>query len=125
MIACSKCAATNREGRRFCADCGAALPVACAACGFVNEPLEKFCGGCGAALAFIKAAPEQAPTATGGNAAAEGDRRPITVLFADLVGFTRLSQQLDPVEVHRLLERYFQTVDEIGEQTGGSIDKHI
>jgi len=125
MIACSKCAATNREGRRFCADCGAALPVACAACGFVNQPQEKFCGGCGAALATAKAAPEQAVPATGGNVSAEGERRPITVLFADLVGFTRLSQQLDPEEVHRLLERYFQTVDEIIEQTGGSIDKHI
>ncbi len=125
MIACSKCTAPNREGRRFCADCGAALPEACAACGFVNEPQEKFCGGCGATLAMAKAAPEQAATASGGNASAEGERRPITVLFADLVGFTRLSQQLDPEEVHRLLERYFQTVDEIVEQAGGSIDKHI
>ncbi|MEO8739962.1 MAG: adenylate/guanylate cyclase domain-containing protein [Casimicrobiaceae bacterium] len=125
MIACTGCGAANRAGRRFCADCGVALPIACPTCGFVNEPEEKFCGGCGAALTAANAPSEQMVKAAGGNAAAEAERRPITVLFADLTGFTRLSQELDPEEVHRLLERYFQTVDDIVEQAGGSIDKHM
>ncbi len=47
---CPRCQAENREGRRFCADCGASLAVACSSCGFSNEPGEKFCGGCGQAL---------------------------------------------------------------------------
>jgi hypothetical protein len=47
---CPRCQAENREGCRFCAECGAALALACPACGFSNEPGEKFCGGCGAPL---------------------------------------------------------------------------
>jgi hypothetical protein len=50
-MGCGKCGEDNREGRRFCAECGAALSVKCAQCGASNEPGEKFCGGCGAPLA--------------------------------------------------------------------------
>jgi class 3 adenylate cyclase/tetratricopeptide (TPR) repeat protein len=58
-------------------------------------------------------------------ASPEGDRRPVTVLFCDLVGFTRLSSELDPEDVHTLLERFFTTVDAIVDRFGGTIDKHI
>ena len=47
---CPRCQASNREGRRFCAECAAPLALACPACGFANEPGEKFCGGCAAPL---------------------------------------------------------------------------
>jgi adenylate cyclase len=47
---CSKCGADNRQGRKFCAECGALLAATCTNCGAVNEPNEKFCGECGAAL---------------------------------------------------------------------------
>ncbi len=121
MSTCAGCGSTNRAGRRFCADCGKPLPVTCAACGFLNQPDEKFCGGCGAALG---AGPVAANPAAGGDAA-ESERRPVTVLFADLVGFTRMSRELDAEEVHRLLEQYFEAADEIVERCGGAIDKHI
>jgi predicted amidophosphoribosyltransferase len=49
-MTCPRCQRENREGRRFCSECGASLAVACAACGFSNEPGEKFCGGCGQPL---------------------------------------------------------------------------
>jgi class 3 adenylate cyclase len=55
----------------------------------------------------------------------EGDRRPVTVLFCDLVGYTRLSSALDAEEVHALLERFFATVDSTVASFGGTIDKHI
>src|SRR6266436_2905511 len=48
---CSNCAAENREGRKFCAECGAPLKARCASCGAENDPAEKFCGECGVALA--------------------------------------------------------------------------
>jgi Double zinc ribbon len=51
-MTCPRCHAENREGRRFCAECGASLAFACPACGFSNEPGEKFCGGCGAPLRY-------------------------------------------------------------------------
>jgi class 3 adenylate cyclase len=55
-----------------------------------------------------------------------GERAPpVTVLFADFVGFTRMSQVLDAEEVHWLLEKYFEATDAIVEIYGGSIDKHI
>ncbi len=47
---CPRCQHDNREGRHFCAECGAGLALACPSCGFSNEPGEKFCGGCGALL---------------------------------------------------------------------------
>jgi Double zinc ribbon len=56
---CPGCQHENREGRRFCAECGASLALACLSCGFSNEPGEKFCGGCGAPLgASAGAAPD-------------------------------------------------------------------
>lgn len=115
---CSACGAANAAARRFCAQCGAALPLACAACGFANERDARFCGGCGAALAAQTSAPAIAPPA-------EAERRPVTVLFADLCGYTRLSQALDPEDVQRLLQAFFAAVDGAVERSGGRVDKHI
>ncbi len=78
-----------------------ALPVGCPACGFANEPGEKFCGGCGSPLATASSSP---PTA---DLDAEAERRPVTVLFADLCGYTRLSEGTDPEDVRELLQRYY------------------
>lgn len=52
-------------------------------------------------------------------------RRQVTVLFADLSGFTKLSNQLDAEELHALLQRFFAEVDQVVRNFGGSIDKHI
>jgi len=57
-------------------------------------------------------------------AASMGERRQITVLFADLSNFTALSSELDAEQTHALLNRYFETVDGIVERYGGTIDKH-
>jgi class 3 adenylate cyclase/tetratricopeptide (TPR) repeat protein len=101
------------------------LPAACAKCGFVNESEEKYCGGCGHPLARAEPpskagrAPAAAPAASG------GERRQVTVLFADLSGYTELSRQLDAEEVHALLERFFERVDGIVARFGGAVDKHI
>jgi class 3 adenylate cyclase/tetratricopeptide (TPR) repeat protein len=55
----------------------------------------------------------------------DGERRQVTVLFADLTGFTRLSSELGAEETQALLNRYFEAVDGIVESYGGAIDKHI
>ena len=54
-----------------------------------------------------------------------GERRQVTVLFADIAGYTKLSSKLDAEEAHALLNRYFETVDAIVEGYGGAVDKHI
>jgi class 3 adenylate cyclase len=120
-LRCKGCEFENREGRKFCASCGSALPVACRECGYANDGGDRYCGGCGRLLADAGIA----PPAEGRSEAPEGDRRPVTVLFCDLVGYTRLSSQLDPEDVHTLLERFFTLVDAIVDRFGGTIDKHI
>jgi class 3 adenylate cyclase/tetratricopeptide (TPR) repeat protein len=122
---CSGCGAENREGRRFCAACGASLAAACANCGFTNEPQESYCGGCGHPLAGAETGAQAERTPTAPAAVADGERRQVSVLFADLSGYTELSRQLDAEEVHALLERFFQRVDGLVERFGGSVDKHI
>jgi hypothetical protein len=101
---CPRCQHDNREGRRFCAECGASLPLACRACGFSNEPGEKFCGGCGAPLGSPAGAatdsrfssPESytprhlAERILTSKTALEGERKQVTVLFADLKGSMEL-----------------------------------
>ena len=52
---CPRCHAENREGRRFCGECGLSLALTCPSCRFVNEGGEKFCGGCGAPVASFTA----------------------------------------------------------------------
>src|SRR5215470_8635012 len=54
-----------------------------------------------------------------------GERRQVTVLFADLAGFTRLSTQIAAEQTHALLNRYFELVDRIIETYGGRVDKHM
>ncbi len=124
---CSGCGTENREGRRYCGGCGAPLARACAKCGFVNEPDEKFCGGCGRPLdgpqvgeAVAGSAPTSPPAAT-----LEGERRQVTVLFCDLAGFTRLTQELGAEATHALTDRFFALADGVIERFGGSVDKHI
>ena len=55
----------------------------------------------------------------------DGERRQVTVLFADLVGFTRLTSALGSEAIHALLNRYFEVVDTIIAAHGGTVDKHI
>jgi class 3 adenylate cyclase len=117
-LRCPQCQTDNRTDRKFCAACGAALERVCAGCGFKNDLADKFCGGCGRALS-------ESPAATGEPNHALPERRPVAVLIADLANFTRLSAGRDPEDTQRLLARYFEAIDPIVLQHGGTIDKHI
>jgi hypothetical protein len=97
---CAKCGSDNREGRKFCAKCGAALARQCPRCGTSNEPAEDFCGECGAALIGSVAAviSPQAASATPDIHITpeepdppnilEGERKTVTALFADIKNST-------------------------------------
>ncbi|TMJ93932.1 MAG: zinc-ribbon domain-containing protein, partial [Actinobacteria bacterium] len=98
MTACPNCGVENPAGHKFCGQCGHALAVVCASCGSPSRQGERFCGECGSRL------DEAAPPAAG-PAAPVAERRLVSVLFADLVGFTTLSEQRDPEEVRELLSR--------------------
>ncbi len=117
-MTCPSCNAENRDGRKFCAECGTPLAPACPSCGAANEPGERFCGECGAAVASTQPAvvPADQPQA---------ERRLVSVLFADLVGFTTLSESRDSEEVRELLSRYFDTSRRLIELYGGTVEKFI
>ena len=120
---CSKCGADNRQGRKFCAECGAPLAATCAKCGAVNEPNEKFCGECGAALteAARRSASEDTPISVSGG----GERRHLTVLFCDLVGSTEIAAQLDPEEWRELVASYLRATAEAITRYGGHVAKYL
>jgi class 3 adenylate cyclase len=117
MLTCSACATENRPGRRFCSRCGAALESACGSCGAANDPGDRYCGSCGAALS--DAQPPATPPVL------VSERRLVSVLFADLVGFTTLSEHRDPDEVRELLSLYFDRCRTLIERYGGTVAKFI
>lgn len=101
---CPSCEAENREGRKFCGNCGDPLAIACPACGSPNEPDERFCGECGTRLDRPEAdtMPDAGGAAPSRTAPPEEERRVVTVLFADLAGFTSMSEGMDPEAVKTL-----------------------
>ena len=120
-LLCPSCGSENEPGRKFCGECGTALALACPSCGAPNAPGVKFCGECGAALA-PQPRPREAETRTARPAA---ERRLVSVLFADLVGFTAASEQRDAEDTRELLSRYFDTSRRLIELYGGTVEKFI
>lgn len=82
----------------------------CPQCGFENPPRMRFCGNCGVALAVTRAAEE---------------RKIVTVLFADVVGSTKLSGTIDPERMHDMMTRLFAIAREEIERFGGTVEKFI
>ena len=119
---CGSCGSENEAGRKFCVECGTSLVIPCPSCGTPNPGHGKFCGECGHSLADA-AAPALTPkTATMAQVA---ERRLVSVLFADLVGFTTISESRDAEDVRDLLEKYFALSREIVGRYGGTLEKFI
>ena len=119
---CRTCGHDNPPGQRFCGECGTPLASLCSSCGASNPPGQRFCGECGtplnpAAAAGATNVEPREPSIT--------ERRLVSVLFADLVGFTTLSESRDPEEVRELLSRYFDESRRVVERYGGVVEKFI
>jgi class 3 adenylate cyclase/tetratricopeptide (TPR) repeat protein len=112
---CSACGAEAAPGERFCGQCGTTLAASCPNCGHTNPADHRFCGSCGTRLE-TSPAPEAAPTT---------ERRLVSVLFVDLVGFTTFSESRDPEEVRALITDYFDLARAVVERFGGTVDKFI
>jgi class 3 adenylate cyclase/tetratricopeptide (TPR) repeat protein len=115
-LTCPTCSATNDAEQRFCTTCGASLAQACPTCGTSNSPTARFCGACGSPL---QPPPAQPPTGV-----AE-ERKVVSVLFADLAGFTAGSDGADPEDVKARLRPYFTRAREEIESVGGTVEKFI
>ena len=131
MPACAMCGAENPPGKKFCTECGTALGLACPSCGAQITGTERFCGECGNPLAER---PGPVSASAGSGAAkpppaapveAATERRLVSVLFADLVGFTTLSESRDAEEVRELLSRYFDICRRLVGLYGGTVEKFI
>jgi class 3 adenylate cyclase/tetratricopeptide (TPR) repeat protein len=137
---CSRCQADNKGDRRFCASCGAALVVVCAACAFLNETGATFCGGCGAALSAPRTdTPAAAPAAyaspkaytpahlaeriLGSRGALEGERKQVTVMFADLKGSMELLAERDPEEARQILDPVLECMMDAVHRYQGTVNQ--
>ena len=100
---CPSCGHGNRGDRRFCTECGGPLGVACPTCGAPTETAQKFCGTCGAALTGTGARRAEPPPASytpqhlaekilASKSSVEGERKQVTVLFADVKGSMELAE---------------------------------
>lgn len=136
---CMNCQSDNREGVKFCEECGTCIAVECPAC-IARIPLDKkFCGECGSRL------PEQpeSPAAAGVDysrpdsytpkfmaekilttrSSVEGERKLVTVFFCDVTGFTALSEGLDPEAVHQIMDGCFKILMEEIHRYEGTINQ--
>ena len=140
---CPNCGTENLPGSRFCNNCGERLAVACPNCGTANQPGARFCNECGTALGNgeerasdagrANGSPAMRPASVPGLGVAptpvesprEAERRLVTILFADLVGFTPFAEERDAEEVRETLSRYFEIASEVIGRYGGTIEKFI
>ncbi len=112
-ITCAVCGHVNAADQKFCVSCGSGLAVQCPNCGHTNPPAARFCGNCGTQLA---SAPASQP---------EEERRLVTVVFADISGFTSHSRDRDPEEVTAMVDACMAKLSEIVSRYGGTVDKVI
>ncbi len=145
---CPRCQFDNPPTMHFCVECGARLERRCPACGAEAQPTFKFCGQCGAALGTPVPVSAPAPLAQAqgyrhqeakipsytprhlaekiltARSALEGERRQVTVLFADVANFTTLAAQLDPEEVHTIIEHCFERITAEVHRFEGTINQY-
>jgi hypothetical protein len=132
MIKCPECQFENREGAKFCKECGAKLELACPKCDAFITPDGKFCDECGYDLSKPTIAPPVhysepqsytprflADKILTTRSSIEGERKLVTVLFADVANYTSISEKIDPEEVHQMMDGCFKILmDEIHRYEG-------
>jgi len=141
---CPGCAIENPSNAKFCRGCGIRLDALCPACHHPNLPGSRFCNECGHQLVTDApapsagaATPQLSERARAGytpkhlaakilkaRSALEGERRQVTVLFADLVGFSALAERRDPEEVHAIVERCFELITTEVHRFEGTINQY-
>jgi class 3 adenylate cyclase/tetratricopeptide (TPR) repeat protein len=136
VAACAACGTDNSAVAKFCMGCGVPLARTCPGCGATPPGEARFCPECGTALDASGAGAQGAagaggrpstngPPAPRGTGPSAAERRLVSVLFVDLVGFTAYSQSRDPEEVRELLSRYFEVCSSLVERYGGTVEKFI
>jgi len=134
---CPQCQQDNPAEARFCNGCGARFQLACPSCSHVNPSGSRFCNGCGTKLAEQIAAgaeprlssPESytpkhlAEKILTSKAALEGERKQVTVLFADLKGSMELLADRDPEEARKILDAVLERMMEAVHRYEGTVNQ--
>jgi class 3 adenylate cyclase len=132
---CSRCQHDNRQGAKFCEQCAAPLERACASCGALVSPTAKFCPECAHPVGKAASAPDQfdaperytpkhlAEKILLSKSALEGERKQVTVLFADLKGSMELLADRDPEEARRLLDPVLERMMEAVHHYEGTVNQ--
>jgi class 3 adenylate cyclase len=152
-MSCPACGHENRPGAKFCEECAAPIRNVCAACGSELRPTAKFCDECGASLVqgqkskVESAQPQRSDSSTlrpfdsstppssytpkhladkilQSKSALEGERKQVTVLFADVKGSMELAEQLDPEQWHTILDRFFEVLTEGVHRFEGTVNQY-
>jgi class 3 adenylate cyclase/tetratricopeptide (TPR) repeat protein len=123
-VICPSCGTENRPEARFCLSCGTGLALVCPN-GHPVPAGARFCDECGAAVEGGAAPVQAVPTPVIAPVAPATERRLVSVLFADLVGFTSASERRDAEDTRELLSRYFETCQRLISLYGGTVEKFI
>jgi len=129
---CPQCQFDNRKGAKFCSECGNRFELTCPECLTKIRLGSKFCDECGYDLKKPPDAPSidlskpqsytpkfLADKILSSRSAIEGERKLVTVLFADVANYTAIAEKLDPEEVHQIMDRLFKILlDEIHKYEG-------
>jgi len=118
---CPRCGAKVADHKKFCGDCGSALPWRCSACGSENPADKRFCSDCGAAA--FRAKPEGPPAPAAPQPSAE--LRQLTVMFVDLVGSTALGARLDPEDLRDVMAAYDGSVTGLVARFDGFVARYM
>jgi predicted ATPase/class 3 adenylate cyclase len=134
-MTCPKCRHENALSAKFCSECGARLISTCASCGTPLAPGAKFCSECGQTVVTGIAAPPRYGTPASytprhlaekiltSKSALEGERKQVTVLFADLKGSMELLADRDPEEARKLLDPVLEHMMEAVHRYEGTVNQ--
>ncbi len=133
---CPNCQTMNPAGAKYCVECGKGFDIRCPKCGTITPAGGKFCISCGHSLQRLPESESidysQPQTYTPkflaekiltSRSSIEGERKLVTVFFADVANFTALSEKLDPEEVHHLMDGTFKILMENIHRFEGSINQ--
>jgi class 3 adenylate cyclase/tetratricopeptide (TPR) repeat protein len=132
-VNCSACGHPNRDQARFCEQCAAPLARKCSACGAALRPTAKFCDECASPVAPALSADRDPRSYTPKHlaekilttrSAIEGERKQVTILFADLQRSMDLSEAVDPEDWHKIMERFFRILTEGVHRFEGTVNQY-
>ena len=134
---CTACQHDNESTALFCEECGCKLALSCANCGTELKPAAKFCQKCGTPKTAITAeiqgsvrrvadyTPKHlADKILQSKSALEGERKQVTVLFADVKGSMDLAAQLDPEQWHTILDDFFKILGDAVHRFEGTVNQY-